>query len=127
MIDISRRRLLVGTTSLVAAPSILRAQDGFPSRPIKFIVPYTPAGATDNISRIICGKMSELAGQQVVIEPRGGGLVPATRKEGSSWRSMLAGDSSVIQICVAVRPEAARVFTLGAWPSMVTMALPFLS
>lgn len=73
MIDISRRRLLVGTTSLVAAPSIVRAQDAFPSRPIKFIVPYTPAGATDNISRIICGKMSELAGQQVVIENKAGG------------------------------------------------------
>lgn len=75
--EISRRRLLAGTTalgaSLVTAPSILRAQDAFPSRPIKFIVPYTPAGATDNISRIICAKMSELAGQQVVIENKAGG------------------------------------------------------
>ncbi|MCA0301911.1 MAG: tripartite tricarboxylate transporter substrate binding protein [Proteobacteria bacterium] len=71
--DFSRRRLLVGTAALVAAPSIVRAQDAFPSRPIKFIVPYTPAGATDNISRIIGARMSELAGQQVIIENRAGG------------------------------------------------------
>lgn len=73
MNDISRRLLLAGTTSLLAAPSIVRAQDAFPSRPIKFIVPYTPAGATDNISRIIGARMSELAGQQVIIENRAGG------------------------------------------------------
>ena len=70
---VSRRRLLAGTAAVLAAPAVGRAQDAFPSRPIKFIVPYTPAGATDNISRIIGARMSELAGQQVVIENKAGG------------------------------------------------------
>ncbi len=71
--EISRRRLLAGTATLALAPSIVRAQDAFPTRPIKFIVPYTPAGATDNISRLVAARMSELLGQQVVIENKAGG------------------------------------------------------
>ena len=71
--EISRRRLLAGTAAVLATPAIARAQDAFPNRAIKFIVPYTPAGATDNISRIIGAKISELAGQQVLIDNRAGG------------------------------------------------------
>ena len=49
----SRRALLAGAAATLAAPGLVRAQDAFPNKQIKFIVPYTPAGATDNISRIV--------------------------------------------------------------------------
>lgn len=49
----TRRAVLAGAAATLAAPlvapGLARAQDAFPSKPIKFIVPYTPAGATDNI------------------------------------------------------------------------------
>ena len=40
-----RRAVLAGAAAAFVAPGIARAEDTYPSRPIKFIVPYTPAGA----------------------------------------------------------------------------------
>lgn len=69
----TRRALLAGAAATLAAPSLARAQDAFPNKQIKFVVPWTPGGATDNISRIVTAKMSELLGQQVLIDNRAGG------------------------------------------------------
>jgi tripartite-type tricarboxylate transporter receptor subunit TctC len=71
--NLHRRHLLAGAGAALLAPSLVRAQGAYPDKPIKFIVPYTPAGATDNISRIVMAKMSELLGQQVLIDNKAGG------------------------------------------------------
>jgi tripartite-type tricarboxylate transporter receptor subunit TctC len=63
---------------LLAAPAL--AQDhpstgsgqGFPSRPIRWIVPAPPGGGTDAVSRIVAPKLIEMWKQQVVIDNRGG-------------------------------------------------------
>ncbi len=47
------------------------AQD-FPTKPIKLIVPFPPGGPNDIIARVVGAKMSELLGQPVVIDNRGG-------------------------------------------------------
>ena len=44
----------------------------WPSRPIRFIVPYPPGGGTDVIARIVQQPLSEVLKQQIVIENRGG-------------------------------------------------------
>ena len=45
----------------------------YPSKPIKWIVPYPPAGTTDVLARIVAQWLSENLGQQVVVENRAGG------------------------------------------------------
>ncbi|MDB5810421.1 MAG: hypothetical protein JWN94_2543 [Betaproteobacteria bacterium] len=45
----------------------------YPSKTIRVIVPYAPGGSTDVVMRIIAPRMSELLGQQVVVENRPGG------------------------------------------------------
>ncbi len=63
--------------TLAAAPFILssqaRAQAAWPVRPVRYINPFPAGGATDTLSRLFCTKMSELTGQQFVVENRGGG------------------------------------------------------
>ncbi len=44
----------------------------YPTRPVRFIVPYPPGGTTDIVARGIAGKMGERLGQQFVIDNRGG-------------------------------------------------------
>ena len=53
------------------APLVFAA-DTWPTRPVRFIVPYPPGGTTDIVARGIAGKLSERYGQQVVTDNRGG-------------------------------------------------------
>jgi tripartite-type tricarboxylate transporter receptor subunit TctC len=75
---LTRRRLLAGSAAAAAAGggSFAYAQgrdDNWPSRPVRLIVPFPPGGGTDNVGRILATRLSEVWGQQIVIENRGGG------------------------------------------------------
>ncbi|MFC7739389.1 Bug family tripartite tricarboxylate transporter substrate binding protein [Roseomonas sp. GCM10028921] len=66
-----RRRTLLGVTALPFASAAL-GQEGFPSRPLRLIVGFTPGGATDISARAIAPKMGEALGQPVIVENRPG-------------------------------------------------------
>ena len=66
------RRTMLG--ALAAAPFVrtVRAETTWPSKPVRVMVPYPPAGGADTTGRILFGKVSETLGQQFVVENRGG-------------------------------------------------------
>src|SRR5262245_59125304 len=69
-----RRQFLhfaAGAAALPFAPHVARAQ-AYPSRPIRWIVGFTPGGATDIIARLMGQRLSERLGQSVIIENRPG-------------------------------------------------------
>ena len=59
--------LLAGLAVLPAA-----AQERFPEKPVRFVVPFPPGGGTDALARILGARLGELWGQQVIIENRAG-------------------------------------------------------
>jgi tripartite-type tricarboxylate transporter receptor subunit TctC len=65
------RRAALGLLPALAAPA--SAQPGeWPNRTVRYINPYPPGGPTDTLSRLYCARMSELTGQQFVVENRSG-------------------------------------------------------
>lgn len=48
------------------------APDSFPNRPLRLIIPYAPAGATDIVGRIVAQKLTERLSQQVLVDNRPG-------------------------------------------------------
>jgi tripartite-type tricarboxylate transporter receptor subunit TctC len=62
---------------LFFAPSLAHAEDVYPSKPIRMILPVAPAGGADITARTIVPKLTEAWGQQVIIDnrPGGGGIV----------------------------------------------------
>ncbi|HTE13888.1 MAG TPA: tripartite tricarboxylate transporter substrate binding protein [Burkholderiales bacterium] len=63
-----------------SAPSAkLDAAPGYPSKPVRWVVPFTPGASNDIIGRLVAGKLTLSLGQQFVIDNRGGagGLVGA--------------------------------------------------
>jgi tripartite-type tricarboxylate transporter receptor subunit TctC len=62
--------LVAGTFVFAAASSV--AQDPYPAKPIRMIVPFPPGAGTDNVARFIAQKMSDGLKQSVVVENRTG-------------------------------------------------------
>lgn len=56
----------------VAAPTIAQAQDNFPNRPVRLVVPFAAGGQTDVLGRALAAEMSKILGQPMVVENRTG-------------------------------------------------------
>lgn len=105
------RWLMFLTASLTLASGTAHAQAAYPIKPIRFIVPYPPGGSTDYTAREIGGRLTEIWGQQLVIDNRGGagslighGLAAASVPDGYT---LLLGTSSGLSIASALGTKLA--------------------
>ena len=66
------RRTLLASALLLSVPLATLAQ-GFPSKPVRLIVPFAPGGTTDIVARVVAPAMATALGQQVLVENKAGG------------------------------------------------------
>ena len=75
-LSLTRLPRLLGPLGVVLASMMLNAaphaQEAFPSRPVRMVVPYPPGGIGDFVARLIAPKWSEALKQQIVVENRPG-------------------------------------------------------
>jgi tripartite-type tricarboxylate transporter receptor subunit TctC len=136
------RRAVLAGASLLALPSIARAQAGdWPRRPVRYINPYPAGGSTDVLSRIYCARMSELTGQSFVVENRGGaggnvGVDAIAKSTPDGYTIGLGGIAShaiapTLYSSLSFDPEKDFTFISGLWqlPNMlgVNLDLPVRS
>jgi tripartite-type tricarboxylate transporter receptor subunit TctC len=93
-------RLAAGAAALPAVSRIARAQT-YPSRPVRVIVPFAPAGTTDILARLIGQWLSEQLGQSFIVENRPGastmiGTEAVVRAPADGYTLILAATASAI-------------------------------
>jgi tripartite-type tricarboxylate transporter receptor subunit TctC len=96
-------------TGLISAPAVLRAQSGYPNKPIKFIVPLAPGGAIDFIARAVGERMSSTIGQQIVVENRTGaggviGMDAAMKSDPDGYTVLITNDNAAAAPHIANLP-----------------------
>jgi tripartite-type tricarboxylate transporter receptor subunit TctC len=100
-------RWLVMVVLAVAAMSA--SAQGYPNRPLKLIVPFTPAGATDVLARLVGDELGRRLGQPVVIENRAGagGNIGAqlAAKAPSDGYTLLMAPTSIYSIAMTLYRE----------------------
>jgi tripartite-type tricarboxylate transporter receptor subunit TctC len=89
--------LAAGAAALPAVSHVAWAQ-AYPTRPVRFIVPFPPGGSADPIARILGNRLSEIWGQQAVIENKGG-----------------AGGNLGAQTAATAAPDGYTIFLGGAF------------
>ena len=97
---ISRRRLIKLSAASVFAPAIVSSGalgQAWPTRHLRIVIPFPPGGGADIIARLVAHKMSEILGQQVIVESKSGagGNVASehvARSEPDGYTMFLAGD-----------------------------------
>jgi tripartite-type tricarboxylate transporter receptor subunit TctC len=86
------RRHILGAATALATPLPAIAQADFPSRPVRFIVPFAPGGSADVLARLVGQQLQQRWGQPVVVELKpGGGTVI-----GSALAAKAPADGSTI-------------------------------
>jgi tripartite-type tricarboxylate transporter receptor subunit TctC len=83
----------IATILLFGGASALHAQD-YPAKPVRLIVPSSPGGGTDTTARIVAPRLTELLGQQVVVDNRAG----AAAMLGSEFVARAAPDGYTLLI-----------------------------
>ncbi|WP_229266657.1 tripartite tricarboxylate transporter substrate binding protein [Leptospira sp. severe_002] len=107
---------------LTAALSVAAEAEDYPSRPIRFIVPFLAGGGVDVAARILGQKLADVFGQQVVIEnrPGAGGMIGATAvaKAAPDGYTLLLGPGDFV-----TRPSLMPGMTFDPHKDLVPVAM----
>jgi len=120
--------LAAGAAALPAVTRVARAQT-YPSRPVRIIVPFAPAGSTDIVARLIGQWLSERLGQQFVVENRPGagtniGTEAVVTAPADGYTLLLAGPANVISM--ALYDKLNFNFTRDIAPIASIVRFPFV-
>jgi tripartite-type tricarboxylate transporter receptor subunit TctC len=131
-----RRRVVLQSAAALAVPGLARAQ-GFPTKPIRYIVPVAAGGGNDMIARVVTERWGRALGQAFVVENQGGGggviASVATARAAPDGYTLMQGYVATHGTTPATRKvpyDAIRDFTpigmIGATPNVLVVgsALP---
>src|SRR5215212_2037000 len=112
------------------------AQQSYPNRPLRMIIPWPPGQATDLAGRVVALKLSELLGQQVIADnrPGAGGMIGTdmAAKAPADGYTLLAGSSGPVTISPLLQKvpfdpvrDLAPVANVGLSPYILVSGVKF--
>jgi tripartite-type tricarboxylate transporter receptor subunit TctC len=96
------RKIAIVAAAFAALAGPATAQDAWPTRPITLVVPYAAGGPVDTIARIMAARLSDILGQQMVIENAGGaggltGTLRVAKAAPDGYTLLLSGSAVLAQ------------------------------
>src|SRR4051812_23383605 len=107
------KRCAVALVSFVCLVAAASAQDAYPNRPVKVIVPYAPGGAVDIVARIVTDQMRQSLGQPFIIENKPGafgilGLEELARAKPDGY-TLMFGNNNANVITPILYPKKMKI------------------
>ena len=109
--DMMTRNALAAVLTLacVAAPAAA-AERGYPTKPIRLLVPFTPGGSQDVLARLVTAPVSQSLGRTIVVDnrPGAGGLIATQEvaRANNDGYTLLLSSGAQMAIAPALRPDA---------------------
>ena len=120
----------ISTISMMLLVSAANAQDAFPVKPVRLVVPYAPGGPTDVLARILGQKWGERWGQPVIVDNRSGGngVIGAefVARAAADGYTLLLGNTSVLTINPTVYAKLPYDAEKQFSPITLTVAAPLI-
>jgi len=122
-------RLLVALLAFVTVATPAHAQT-YPAKPIRLIVPFTPGGGTDFVSRLVAMELAKSTGWTVVVENKAGaagtiGLIEAARANNEGY-DIVMGQADNLIIAPAIQKNVSIDPIKDLTPVILVASSPFL-
>ena len=104
------RRALFALAAALPAPAL--AQSGYPTRPVRLVVPFPAGGGTDIVARIYAQKMTELLGQPIKVTVLHCGYIASEMNEKvqQQVKFMVSTEDGVRSMVDAIEKEKAHAY-----------------
>jgi tripartite-type tricarboxylate transporter receptor subunit TctC len=134
MLETTRRALLGAGTAILASPAYAQAPQGFPSRPLTLVAPFTPGGPIDVLARILAQGFTQRSGVAAQVDNRTGGggtigidLVRRATPDGTTMLVIPAGNLTISPTIVRNLPydverDFAPVSMMATTPNVIVAA-----
>ncbi len=98
---------------LASSAALAQAQDKYPSKPVKIIVPYVPGGATDIVARILADQLGKSLGQSFYVENKPGAFgiiaIEDMVRSGADGYTLMIGNVSTNAITPIIYPQKFKI------------------
>jgi tripartite-type tricarboxylate transporter receptor subunit TctC len=134
MLEMNRRALLGAGAALLALPARAQAPQGFPTRPVTLIAPFTPGGPIDVLARVLAAGFTQRSGVAASVDNRTGGggtigidLVRRAAPDGTTMLVIPAGNLTISPTIVRNLPydverDFAPVSMMATTPNVIVAA-----
>ena len=131
MTNYCTRARCLAAGALIALAGAAPAQQDYPNRPIRYIVPYAPGGSTSFTARLVGQRLTEAWGQQVLVDNRGGantiiGTEAAVRSKPDGYTlvyigSVLATNHTLLKTPYDATKDIAPVATVASYENLLVV------
>ena len=130
---ITRRNMLLAAALALATPLAALAQDDYPNKVVKFVVPYGAGGSTDALARMVAQRLTEKLGKTFIVENRPGangivGTDAVAKSAPDGYTILVASNGQAVNVALRpgtlpydMRKDFVSIVNIAAMPNVLAI------